>query len=91
MEQRSSPLTIRLFLVGAIALIVTLLIVTLLPHNRYVVWQATRNEAFARLGWMYERIHYEPAPLDVVFIGTSHTLNGVDGITVARSLAAGAR
>jgi hypothetical protein len=44
-------------------------------------------EAYARLGWIYERIHYDSTPIDVAFIGTSHSMNGIDGEAVGENIA----
>lgn len=57
-----------------------------LPHDRYIRWQDMRVEAYARLGWIYERIHFDPTPIDVAFIGTSHTMNGIDSAAVADAI-----
>ena len=77
----------RLFATGLAAAAVTLVLLCLIPFNRYIQWQDLRVEAFARLGWIYERIHFDPTPIDVAFIGTSHTMNGIDGEAVAAVLA----
>lgn len=76
----------RLFAIGTLAAVATLVAMTLLPHDPYVRWQNLRVEAYARLGWIYERVHADPTPVDVAFVGTSHTLNGIDGALVARTM-----
>ncbi len=68
----------RRFGLGAVVAIITLAGMTLLPHDAYIRWQAERTEAYARLGWIYERIHYDETPIDIAFVGTSHTMNGID-------------
>ena len=40
-----------------------------LPHRTAVRWQSTQTEAYARLGWVYQRIHDDPTPIDIAFIG----------------------
>ena len=76
---------------GAMVALAVLSGMVLLPHDRYVRWQAVKVEAYARLGWIYERIHFDPTPIDVAFVGTSHTLNGVDTVALQRLLAAEGR
>lgn len=76
--------------IGLLATLLLLAIMTVLPHDRYIRWQDQRFEAYARLGWMYERIHFDPTPIDVAFIGTSHSMNGIDGAAVQREMAAAA-
>ncbi len=53
-------------------------IACLLPDDRYVRFNSLHDPAVVKAGWIYERIHYDPTPIDVVFIGTSHTVFGVD-------------
>jgi hypothetical protein len=78
----------RMIGLGLIAMIAVLAAMMLAPHDRYIRWQALKTEAYARLGWTYERVHFDQTPIDVAFIGTSHTMNGVDGAAVARRLGA---
>ncbi|WP_158914562.1 hypothetical protein [Caulobacter sp. S45] len=82
---------VRTVCLGLAVAAATLFGMSLLPHDRYVRWQAMRTEAYARLGWIYERIHFDPTPIDIAFVGTSHTMNGVDAAEVSRrvSLATG--
>jgi hypothetical protein len=81
----------RLFLLGLGLALATLAGMVLLPHNRYIRFQDLRVEAYARLGWIYERIHFDPTPIDIAFVGTSHTLNGVDAAAVAEAVQHGGR
>ncbi len=47
--------------------------VLLLPVSPYIRYQNLNDTIYARAKWIYERIHYDPAPIDVVFIGSSRT------------------
>lgn len=85
---RDTLSTGRLFALGLTAMLVTLAAMVAIPHDRYVRWQDERTEAYARLGWVYERIHYDPTPTDIALIGTSHTMNGLDGLAIAQRIAA---
>lgn len=81
-----------LFATGIATMLAVLAAMLATPHDSYVRWQMTTTEAFARLGWVYERAHFDPTPVDVALIGTSHTMNGIDGLAVAKGMAAlGAR
>ncbi|MEH3038226.1 MAG: hypothetical protein PGN23_17295 [Sphingomonas adhaesiva] len=89
---RDTYSTARLFAIGLAAMLATLALMVALPHDRYVRWQDERTEAYARLGWVYERVHYDRTPTDIVLVGTSHTMNGLDGLAIAQRIAAtGAR
>jgi hypothetical protein len=56
-----------------------------LPDDRYLRYQALTEKEVVKAGWIYERIHFDPAPIDVVFIGTSHTVFGIDSERVERA------
>jgi hypothetical protein len=73
----------RNIFLGVVTSIAALVCMVLLPHDRFIRFQDMRVEAYARLGWIYERIHFDPTPIDVAFIGTSHTLTGVDAAAAA--------
>jgi hypothetical protein len=77
---------VRLLGIGVLSALVTLGLMILIPNNPYIRWQDMRVEAYARLGWIYERIHDDPTPIDVAFLGTSHTMNGVNASVVAAGM-----
>ena len=79
------PLARRFALAGAVA-IVALLGSLAIPHDRYIRWQDIRVEAYARFSWIYERIHFDQTAIDIAFIGTSHSMNGIDGAAVQAGL-----
>ena len=66
----------------ALALLVA---VCTLPHVRYLRFQALTEKEVVKAGWIYERIHFDPTPIDVVFIGTSHTVFGIDSERVEQA------
>lgn len=49
-----------------------------LPTNPYQRYQLLHGTIHARAQWIYERIHFDPTPIDVVVIGSSRTGAGVD-------------
>jgi hypothetical protein len=44
-----------------------------LPHDKYLRYQALNDPKAPNSYWIYERIHFDPTPIDVAFIGTSRT------------------
>jgi len=36
-----------------------------LPDNPYQRWQLIENTLYANATWSYERMHFDPAPIDV--------------------------
>jgi hypothetical protein len=61
---------------------------SLIPGKPYQRWQLLNGTIHANARWMYERIHFDPRPIDVVFVGPSRTGAGVNAPRLARSLAA---
>ncbi len=47
--------------------------VALLPHDKYLRYQVPNDPQAPTSDWIYERIHFDPTPIDVAFIGTSRT------------------
>jgi hypothetical protein len=52
--------------------------VCLLPENTYQRWQLLDGTIHGRSRWIYERIHFDPRPIDVAIVGPSRTARGVD-------------
>jgi hypothetical protein len=72
----------------AVALVV-LAGLTLLPHSTYIRFQQLSRESmhYLRVQWIYERIHFDRTPIDVAFIGTSHTQSGISSRIVEQEMA----
>lgn len=47
--------------------------VSLLPHDKYFRYQVPNDPDAPTSYWIYERIHFDPTPIDIAFIGTSRT------------------
>lgn len=59
-----------------------------LPDNPYQRWQQVENTLYANAAWSYERIHFDPRPVDVAIIGSSRSQIGLSAPRIAASLAA---
>ena len=57
-----------------------------LPDNPYQRWQLVENTLFANATWSYERIHFDPRPIDVAVIGPSRGLLGISAPRVEATL-----
>ncbi|HEV2547891.1 MAG TPA: hypothetical protein VGU20_11170 [Stellaceae bacterium] len=61
------------------AMIIILIVgACLLPHSRYIRFTNAHEPVLHKEGWIYQRLHHDPTPVDVVFIGSSHTIWGID-------------
>lgn len=58
-----------------------------LPHNPYIRYQSFKGTIFERLGWAYERLVYDPTPIDVLIVGSSRTARGANMAYLEAALA----
>lgn len=63
-------------------------LVCLLPENPYQRWQLLDDTIHARSSWIYERVHFDPTPIDVAFVGPSRVGAAVNAPRLGRELAA---
>jgi hypothetical protein len=56
-----------------------------LPENPYQRWKVPDFD-YGRMRWIYERIHYDPKPIDVVILGTSRSQVGISSTTLEQQL-----
>jgi hypothetical protein len=61
--------------------------VCFLPENHYQQWQLLDGTIHGRSRWIYERVHYDPRPIDVAIVGPSRTARGVDAYRLQAALA----
>jgi hypothetical protein len=59
--------------------------ICLLPENDYQKWQL--QDPDGRLRWIYERIHFDPTPIDVAIVGPSRAQLGLSAAAVEQDLA----
>jgi hypothetical protein len=60
--------------------------VMLLPSARYVRYQQEADTIQFHARWVYERIHFDPTPIDVAVIGTSRLEAGVSPVALQQDL-----
>lgn len=59
-----------------------------LPHDPYIRWQSLKGTMFESMGYFYERLHNDPAPIDVVIIGSSRSQVGINAPLLEANLKA---
>jgi hypothetical protein len=59
-----------------------------LPQNVYQRWQLLDGTIHANARWIYERISFDPAPIDVVLLGPSRMGSAVNAPRLAEALKA---
>jgi len=70
----------------AVALVLSAAI-CLLPENDYQRWQLQANYMDGVLPRIYERIHFDPKPLDIAILGSSHAQLALSATAVEHQLA----
>ncbi|SEA64431.1 hypothetical protein [Rubrimonas cliftonensis] len=58
------------------------------PNDPYIRWQSLDGTLFERAKRFYERIHFDPTPIDVAFIGSSRTASALETPELEAALAA---
>jgi hypothetical protein len=61
--------------------------VCLLPENDYQRWRFADDNMGGRLRWIYERIHFDPKPIDVAILGPSRAQLGFSAAAIEQDLA----
>jgi hypothetical protein len=75
------------FWITTILICISLLsIVSLLPHDPYLRYQSLNIGTYNKAKWLYERSVFDSTPIDIAFIGTSHTLNAVDSVIIEKNI-----
>ena len=85
MRTLKSLRTTTLILASAVGWTIAL---TLLPHDDYQRWQLLKGTEFDTLRTIYERVHYDARPLDVVIVGPSKAALGLSVKRIRADLAA---
>lgn len=75
---RDSLSPARFAIVSMLIALVLIVGACFLPQSRYIRFTSSPEPELHKVGWVYQRIHFDPTPIDVVFIGSSHTIYGID-------------
>lgn len=84
MRRSAAGLNVILMLGVFLALFV---IASLLPDSPYQSFQLLDGTIHRKSRWIYERTHFDPTPIDVLFIGPSRTAAGVVPLEIETELA----
>lgn len=57
-----------------------------LPFNGYLASQQARDSEMFHARWIYERIHFDPAPINVAIIGSSRVEAGISPLIMTQVL-----
>ncbi|MBB3956829.1 hypothetical protein GGR38_003795 [Novosphingobium sediminicola] len=72
----------------AVGFLGLLLVLLCLPFDRYLASQRAADSEMFHARWIYERLHFDPTPVDVAIIGSSRVEAGISSDLMARILSA---
>jgi hypothetical protein len=72
----------RLWLNIALFLLPLILVVLLIPVDKRLNFVELKEDCFYHGVWLYDRIHLNPAPIDIAFLGSSHTVNSINDTVI---------
>jgi hypothetical protein len=76
------------FLLRLILFMLPLLVILLaLPVNKRLFYRGLKENCMNQGIWIYDRINNNSKPVDIVFLGSSHTCNGISDSLIERLLA----
>jgi hypothetical protein len=85
---RAWALKLRQFLLlFAVTALAALAGMILLPQDKYLRYQALNDHVAPHAYWIYERIHADPTPIDVAFVGSSRTGRSIHSRRLEEDLA----
>jgi hypothetical protein len=86
-SQLTTPRKAAVMLAMVLAIFAALLAIAVaLPHDRYIRFQQFASGDLSRLRWVYERIHFDPTPIDVAVIGSSRVEAAISASRLERAL-----
>ena len=58
-------------------LLIPIVTLFMLPYSEEFAYHYIENDCYNHGSWIYDRINRNPAPVDVAFIGSSHTIHAI--------------
>ena len=66
-----------------------LIVIIVLPVNERLKYQGLKDDCFNHGIWIYDRIHSNTKPIDIAFLGSSHTINGINDKLISDNITCG--
>ena len=77
----------RRYCLGAMGTVLVILVALFVaPDDPYSRYKALATTDYIKAGWIYERLNFDPTPVDIAFIGSSRTMQGIDSAAIERNL-----
>lgn len=85
MSRKLGPVRYGLLALGV--LMAGWIVLFFLPTDAYQRYLSLRSTDYIKGSWIYERLHFDPTPVDIAFIGSSRTMEGIDAAAIEAELA----
>ena len=63
-----------------------LLLIIIVPVNKRQKYLGLENDCFNHAIWIYDRLYKNSKPVDIAFLGSSHTINGINDKLIEEEL-----
>jgi hypothetical protein len=70
-------------------IIPVIVIIAVIPVDNRFKYQGLKDDCFNHGIWIYDRIHDNDGPIDVAFLGSSHTINGINDKLISDNINCG--
>lgn len=68
-------------------LLPVMLLLVILPVDQRIKYDGLKGDCASHGSWIYKRLYKNPNPVDIAFIGSSHTISGIDDRLINDQLA----
>ncbi|MFY0644593.1 MAG: hypothetical protein JXR19_09035 [Bacteroidia bacterium] len=76
----------KLIIHSVLFLLPLVLLLALVPVDRRILFKELKDDCLNKGIWMHDRIHINTTPIDIAFLGTSHTINAIDEKVIEANL-----
>jgi hypothetical protein len=76
----------ELFACMLVGVLLALALTFLLPDNKYIRWQQANASVMFHLQWIYERITFDAAPIDIAIVGASRLEAAISPVILSDAL-----
>lgn len=70
----------------ALFIVPILLIIAVLPVDNRLKYKGLKDDCFDHGIWIYDRIHHNKEEIDIAFLGSSHTINGINDSLISSQI-----
>ena len=77
----------KLILHSVLFLLPLLIVIAIIPVDKRLKYKELKDDCLNKGIWIHDRIHINTSPIDIAFLGSSHTINAIDEAVIESQLA----